>query len=108
MDDPPELAGYVPHEENRPLRSPTVVRVMRVVVVLGVVGLIVPGLVGTVALQTRNAQFLCAQRVSSAEYGADPVTRFELLGAAGPAWYCYARLFDGREIPVGSLGLIPG
>ncbi len=108
MDDPPELAGYVPHEENRPLRSPMVMRVMRIAIVLGVIGLVVPGLAGTVALQTRNAEYLCAQRVTGHDYGAEPVARFELLGAAGPAWYCYARVFDGREVLIGSLGLIPG
>ena len=108
VDDPPELAGYVPHEENRPLRSPTVVRVMRVAVVLGVIGLIVPSVAGTIALQNQNAQFLCARDVSSHEFGADPVARFEVLGAAGPGWYCYARGFDGREVLIRSLGLIPG
>ena len=27
--------------------------------------------------------------------------------AEGPGWYCYAQQFDGTEILVGSLGLIP-
>lgn len=108
VDDPPELSGYVPHEEHRPLRSPMVVRVMRVAIVLGVIGLIVPGLVGTIALQNRNAQFLCVQRVGSQDFGAEAIARFEVLGPAGPGWYCYARAFDGREVRIGSLGLIPG
>ena len=108
VDDPPELAGYVPHERDRPLRSPTVMRAMRIVIVLGVIGLVVPGLAGTVALQSRNAAFLCAQNVASHQYGGDPVARFELLGAVGPGWYCYARAFDGREVLLDALGLIPG
>lgn len=106
-DDPPELAGYVPHG-GRPLRSAVVMRAMRVVIVLGVVGLVVPGTAATVALQSRNADYLCAQRVSAHEYGADPSVRFQLVGGGGPGWYCYAVGFDGREVLLGSLGLIPG
>jgi hypothetical protein len=106
-EDPPELRGYVPNEE-RPLRSPTLMRVMRVTIVLGVVGLIVPGLYATIALQARTAAAICARAVSGGTLGVDPVTRFEIAGPAGPSWYCYARGFDGREVLVGALGLIPG
>jgi hypothetical protein len=106
-DDPPELRGYVP-SEGRPLRSRTTVRVMRIVIVLGVVGLVVPGLYATLALQARTAGVLCARAVAGGSLGVDPVTRFELVGPAGPSWYCYARGFDGREVLVRALGFIPG
>lgn len=106
-DDPPELRGYEP-TGTRPLRSPTVMRVMRVTIVLGVVGLIVPGLYATVALQARTAAVLCERAVSAGTFGVDPVTRFEIAGPAGPSWYCYALGFDGREVLVRALGLIPG
>jgi hypothetical protein len=106
-DDPPELRGYEPHED-RPLRSPTLLRVMRVTIVLGVIGLIVPGVYATLALQARTAAVVCARLVSAETLGVDPVTRFEIVGPAGPSWYCYARGFDGREVLVRALGLIPG
>jgi hypothetical protein len=104
-EDPPELRGYVPNGD-RPLRHPATLRVMRVVIVLGVIGLIVPGLFATIALQTRTAEAVCAQATRALE--AESVVRFELAGPAGPSWYCYAREFGGREVLIGSLGLIPG
>jgi len=90
------------------LRSPTLLRVMRVTIVLGIIGLIVPGLYATLALQARTAAVLCERAVSAGSFGVDPVTRFELIGPIGPSWYCYARGFDGREVLVRALGLIPG
>lgn len=106
-DDPPELTGYLPGDE-RPLRSPTLLRVMRVTIVLGVIGLIVPGVYATLALQARTAAAICAEALSGETLGVDPVSRFEFVGPAGPSWYCYARSFDGREVMVRALGLIPG
>ncbi len=104
-DDPPELRGYVP-SEGRPLRHPMTLRVMRVTIVLGILGLIVPGVVATIALQARTAAVLCERATRDLE--AVGVVRFELAGPAGPSWYCYARGFGGQETLLGSLGLIPG
>lgn len=104
-DDPPELRGYVP-SEGRPLRHPATLHVMRVVILLGIAGLVVPGLYATIALQARTAGILCERAVRSLE--AEPAARFELAGPAGPSWYCYAREFGGHEVLLGSLGLIPG
>jgi hypothetical protein len=106
-DEPPELRGYQP-SGTRPLRSPTLMRVMRVTIVLGVVGLIVPGLYATLALQARTAAVVCARAVAGGTLGVEPDARFEFAGPAGPSWYCYARGFDGREVLVRALGLIPG
>lgn len=83
-------------------------RVMRVVVVLGLVGLVLPGVVVTVGVQQATASRACAAAVAARADGAEPVPRFELLGPAGPSWYCYARTFDGDEVLLASLGLIPG
>jgi hypothetical protein len=106
-EDPPELRGYVPNDD-RPLRHPATLRVMRIVIVLGVIGLVVPSLAVTIGLQTRTATAICAQAVAGAPLDADPVARFQIVGPAGPSWYCYAREFGGRETLIGSLGLIPG
>lgn len=106
-DDEPELAGYVPHE--RPLRGPRFVLMMRVVVVLGLVGLVLPGLLTTVATANRTALATCA--AYAAFYAPTAVsfsTRFELVSSAGMGWNCYAVQFGGGEVLVASLGLIPG
>ena len=104
-DDPPELRGYVP-SDGKPLRHPLTLRVMRVTIVLGILGLVVPSLYATIALQARTAGILCERATRSID--AEPVVRFEPAGPAGPSWYCYAREFGGDEVLLGSLGLIPG
>lgn len=106
-DEHPELAGYEPGD-GRPLRHPMTVRVMRIVIVLGVVALVLPGIVATVGIQQATAARACAALVDRVAPEAQPVPRFELLGPAGPSWYCYGRGFDGDEVLLASLGLIPG
>jgi hypothetical protein len=106
-DEPAELRGYQ-SSGLRPLRSPTLVRIMRVVIVLGVVGLIVPGLYATLALQARTAAVMCARSVAGGTFGVEPDARFEVAGPVGPSWYCYGRGFDGHEVLVRVLGFIPG
>lgn len=106
-DDPPELRGYEPGE-GKPLRHPLTVRVMRVAIVLGIVGLVVPSLYATIGLQSRTAAAECARLLDVGTYAAQPVARFDLLGPAGPSWYCYARDLAGNERVVAALGLIPG
>ncbi len=106
-DEEPELAGYQPHE--RPLRGPRTRLLMRVAVVLGLLALVLPGILVTLNTANRTATRTCA--VYTAFYAPDAqdsVTRFEIVGAAGLGWTCYAVMFDGREILLASLGLIPG
>lgn len=106
-DDEPELAGYEPHE--RPLRSPHLRTVMRVVVVIGLVGLILPGILVTAATAARTANGACS--VYTAYVAPEAVgysARFELVSPAGAGWNCYARLYGGEELLVRSLGIIPG
>lgn len=106
-DDEPELAGYEPHE--KPLRSPHLVTVMRVVVVIGLVALVLPGLLVTMTTADRTAKATCA--AYTAYYAPEAVSfssRFELVSAAGMGWNCYAVEFGGDEILVAALGLIPG
>ena len=107
-DHHPELAGYVP-SDGRPLRHPMTLTVMRVVVVLGVAGLIVPGLVFTIGTQIHTADVECQLLVTANGAGAPgAVARFELMGGDGPGWYCYAKQFDGTELLLAPMGLIPG
>jgi hypothetical protein len=104
----PELAEYDP-DESRPSRSATRTRVMRVMVVLGLAGLLLPGVLVTIGTQISTADAACRIVVATAAPDSvGSVARFELLGAEGPGWYCYAERFGGGEILLGSLGLIPG
>lgn len=106
-DDEPELAGY--ERSERPLRPAYLQTVMRVVVVVGLIGLILPGIVVTLGTANRTAVSTCA--AYTAFYAPQAVgfqARFELFAAAGLGWNCYAQTFGGGEIMVKSLGLIPG
>ncbi len=104
----PELDGYEPHPE-KPLRSRTMVSVMRVVVVLGVVALIVPGILTTASVADRTAQAACAMWVAYAVDGpSDARASFEIFGPSGIGWECYSVEAFGGEKHVASLGLIPG
>lgn len=106
-DDEPELAGYEPH--GRPLRSPHLVTVMRVVVVLGLIGLVLPGILVTVGTANSTAQRTCSQYVAYyVPEAVDFTARFELASPAGMGWNCYAVEYGGDEFLVRSLGLIPG
>ena len=106
-DEEPELAGYEPHE--KPLRSPHLATVMRVVVVLGLAALILPGILVTAGTANRTAVSTCA--AYTAYYAPEAVNfsvRFELVSPSGVGWNCYAIAFGGDEILVRALGLIPG
>ena len=106
-DDEPELAGYEPHE--RPLRSARLQLVMRVTVVLGLIALVLPCILVTVGTANRTAIRACA--IYAAYYAPESITsdvRFELVSDAGTGWNCYVRNFDGTEVLLTHLGLIPG
>jgi hypothetical protein len=106
-DDEPELAGYEPHD--RPLRGRHFLTILRVVVVLGLVGLVLPGILVTVSTANRTATASCALYAQFYAPGStSSEARFDLVSAAGPGWNCYAMSFGGDEILVASLGLIPG
>lgn len=104
FDDEPELAGYEPH--RRPGRRQ---RLIRIVVIIAVLSLVVPGVLMTVATASATAQHLCdvyTERLAPTATGSS--ARFELLSAARPGWNCYATTFSGEQVLLVSLGLIPG
>ncbi len=104
----PELAGYVP-SEGRSVRHPVTAKVLRVVIFIGVVVLILPGALYTLGVQMQTAAAACRIVVRSGDPEATgSVARFQAWGGNGPGWYCYAQSFDGSELMVRSLGLIPG
>jgi len=106
-DDEPELANYQPHE--KPLRGPHLVTIMRVVVVIGLVGLLLPGLLLTLNTANSTATRSCAAYTQY--YAPEAISfsaRFELASAAGMGWNCYAVNFGGRELLIAAMGIIPG
>jgi hypothetical protein len=106
-DDSPELAGYEP-TGDRPLRSRRMLQAMRVVVVLGLLGLVLPGVLITASTAADSATRACAYYVAETVPGdAMALVRFELAGPEGPGWNCYADRFGGNEVYVRGMGLIP-
>jgi hypothetical protein len=107
QDDEPELAGYQP-TGDRPLHHERVKRLMRAIVVVALVALVLPGVLGSLAIANRTAQASCAAYTAYySPMATASVTRFELFGAA-LGWNCYADQFGGDEVLVANLGLIPG
>jgi hypothetical protein len=102
----PELAGYVPNE-GMPRRR-RMLLAMRVVVIVGIACLILPGIFTTFSVAARTANTACTAWV---KYEAPAATgesaRFEIFGAGGMGWECYATGLIGGDEHVASLGLIP-
>jgi hypothetical protein len=106
-DDSPELAGYEP-TGDRPLRSRRAQTLMRVVVILGLLGLLLPGILITASTAANSAERACEYYVAqTVPGGATSSVRWELGGPEGPGWNCYADRFGGRELYVRGMGLIP-
>ena len=106
-DDEPELAGYQPHET--PLRGRRFRWVLRAVVVLGLVGLVLPGILISLGTAARTANASCrAYTAFSFPEAVSFSVRFELVSPSGVGWNCYAVDFGGDEILIAPLGVIPG
>ena len=107
-DEHPELNGYEPGD-GKPLRSTRTVMMMRVVVVLALVGLVLPGIVTTFSVAASTARSACEVWVAysvAGQSGAD--ARFEVFGPGGIGWECYSDGAFGGDEHIASLGLIPG
>lgn len=106
-DDEPELAGYVP-SVGPPLRSPHLILTMRIVVIVGIACLVLPGILTTMNVAAQTAEEACGAWV---RYEASEATgasaRFELFGPGGVGWQCYSVGAFGGDRAVAFLGLIP-
>jgi hypothetical protein len=106
----PELAEYVPmdHGTSHGRRRTAI---MRVLVLVGLAALILPGVLFTIAVASATASRTCAVYVrhyAPGSYGS--VATFELFSPAGaswPGWQCYATDTGGDRTFVAPLGLIP-
>jgi hypothetical protein len=107
-DDEPELVGYEPGD-GTPLRSRNMLIGMRIVVAVGIAGLVLPGLIGEAMLNSTDAAESCTRWVHYEDPGDSSTVAFELLGAHGSGWQCYTQSnsFGGSQF-VASLGWIPG
>jgi hypothetical protein len=104
---PRELADYQPGDA-RAGRGERMQRMRRVVVVVAIVALVLPGVLIGVSTASRTAELAC--RIVGGERAPDAIAleaRFELTGAEGPGWYCYATAFGGHETQLQFLGFIP-
>jgi hypothetical protein len=82
--------------------------VMRVVVVVGIVSLLLPGVVTMVRVGASTADMACAdfvrfERPDSPSYEV----RFQLFGPGVVGYECYTRYAFGGDEHIVSLGLIP-
>lgn len=107
-DNYPELSGYEPNDNYRPLRGKHFTAILRVVVVLGLIALVVPGVLTTMRVASDTAAHACTSAViryypSAVDFDA----RFELAGPGGFGWQCYAIDVNERETYVVPLGIIP-
>ncbi len=107
LEEHPELSGYDPGD-GRPLRGRRHVVLVRIVVALSVVALVLPGVLTTASLNASNAAAACATWVRHlAPDASGSSVRFELFGAGGIGWECYAVGTFGGDRHLVSLGLIP-
>ena len=105
-DDEPELAGYVPTEGTPRLRRMKFV--LRIVVVMGIACLVLPGMLTTMSVAAATAEEACTAWVAYEAPEAKGVSaRFEFFATGGPGWQCYTVGAFGGDKKVASLGLIP-
>jgi len=106
-DDEPELAGYVPIQRTSLYRQRRQ-KAMRILVLVAVAALIVPGILSTASLARSTAEHTCAVYVGRYQPRAvGSATHFDLFGPRGPGWDCYSVDTAGTETFLVLLGLIP-
>ena len=105
-----EPTGWQPPEEyeepDTRLRY-AVISAAAAVVVVAIVALVLPGVLIGVSTASRTAELACSIVGAAEAPDAAYEARFELTGAEGPGWYCYATAFGGREVQLRFLGFIP-
>lgn len=106
-DDEPELAGYVPIERSS-LHGQRRQRAMRILVLVAVAALVIPGVLSTLSLAQHTAEHTCAVYVRRYQPRAvGSASHFDLFGPRGPGWDCYSVDSARNETFLVLLGLIP-
>jgi hypothetical protein len=107
QDFHPELADYEPFEQ-RPLRSKRTTYLIRIVVIVAIGALVLPGVLTTYSFAESSANASCAIWVDHQEPTQHRAfARFEAFGPGFLGWECYAVTAEGTA-HVLSLGMLPG
>ena len=105
-DLPDELE---PDDDSRPLRSERRRRVLRVVAIVGMGLLVLPGLIGTLGQANRSASYACEiARQYYAPNAAGVEAKFRIFPLEAAGWQCFVPLDGGRDMLIATLGPIPG
>jgi hypothetical protein len=105
---PPELTG-ADDEPSTPSRMNKRQRTLKVVGIVALASLVLPGILVTWSTSQRTAQAACFMAV---DYYAPTATGFEADFQIFPlrtfGWVCHASMADGTTLPVAALGVLPG
>jgi len=108
-DIPPELSGDWDDEPGVPSRMNRRARVMKIVGIIALVSMVLPGVLVTWSTSRATANAACALAVayfapSAGRWQAD----FDIVPPSKIGWNCYAYTDDGFRLLVAPLGIIPG
>jgi len=108
-DLPPELSGEWDDEPTRPSSMDKRARMMKIVGMIALVSMVLPGLLVTWSTSRATANAACGIAVA---YYAPSAPRwqatFDFLPVQNIGWNCYAYTDDGFMLRVAHLGIIPG
>jgi hypothetical protein len=108
MTTHPELLGWDEDDAHRPLYGERRARMLRIVVWIGIVALVLPGVLITWGVAQGTANRACATYTAYLRPDAGgSKAQFELFGHGDPGWQCYSVSTSGPASYLGPLGLIP-
>lgn len=108
MTTHPELLGSGEDDADRPLYGERRLRMLRIVVWVGIVALVLPGILITWGVAQATAAAACATYTAYLRPDAGGSrAMFELFGHGDPGWQCYSVSTSGPTNYLGPLGLIP-
>ncbi len=106
---PPELSGEWEDSSEGPSRMEKRARVLKIIGIIALVSMVLPGVLVTWSTSRATANAACAIAVA---YYAPTAPRwqasFDLLPLQNIGWNCYAATDDGFVLRVAHLGIIPG
>ena len=96
-------------EDQRPVRSVRVRRILRWTAIVSMSLLVVPGLIGTIAQAQRSAAYACElARLTYAPNSVSVEASFRLFPLEAAGWQCLVDDGNGGELLIATLGPIPG
>jgi len=108
-DLPPELSDEWDDEPAGPSRMAKRARVMKIIGIVALVSMVLPGVLVTWSTSRGTATAACS--VAVAYYAPTAATwqaRFDVLPLRQIGWNCYVSTDDGFTLRVAHLGIIPG